>query len=222
MEPRKEHSGHEHHEHHGHGHLQTHPSQGHLEPRRPSRDELSHIQGWGADLDRKNRPAVPMERTPPRFIDAKPGALEQQPETVEVLVSPERPGITPIFGTAQPPSGLSGMIRRLAFKSTENDLRHWLLLLLADRVNVVEGIAEDLSRGHVPNILGEMGIKSEIKHNPAGLAKKVAITAAVVGTAVYLMKRRGREDGGYERVGYDGDRYDGDRYEAERYYRQDR
>ncbi|QOY96111.1 hypothetical protein IM543_09920 [Massilia sp. UMI-21] len=209
METRKEDTAHHHHGHdHQHGHLQMHPSQGHLEPRRPSREALSHIQGWGADLDRKNRPAVPMERTPPRFIDAKPGDPPQQPETVEVLVSPERPGITPIFGTAQPPSGLSGMIRRLAFKSTENDLRHWMLLLLADRINVVEGIAEDLARGHVPNILGEMGIKAEMKHNPAGLAKKVAITAAVVGTAVYLMKRRDRGDS----------RHDGDRY-GERYYR---
>ena len=215
MEPRKEHTGHHHHGHdhshdhdHDHGHLQAHPSQGHLAPRRPSREELSHIQGWGADLDRKNRPAVPMERTPPRFIDAKPGDPPQQQETVEVLVSPERPGITPIFGTAQPPSGLSGMIRRLAFKSTENDLRHWMLLLLADRVNVVEGIVDDLAHGHVPNILGEMGIKAEMKHNPAGLAKKVAITAAVVGTAVYLMKRRDRDA-----VGYEGDRY------GKRYYR---
>ena len=188
--------GHDHkHDHdHGHGHIQQHPSQGHIAPRRPSRDELQHIQGWGADLDRKDRPGVPMERTPPRFINQPEGDPPQQQEKVEVLVSSERPGITQLFGTVQPPSGLSGMLRRLAFKASENDLRHWLLLLLTDRVNVVEGVAEDLARGHIPNILGEMGIKAEMKHNPAGLAKKVAIAAAVVGTAVYLMKRRGRDD----------------------------
>jgi hypothetical protein len=107
-----------------------------------------------------------------------------------VLVSTERPGITPIFGTRQPPSGVSGMIRRAAFKTTENDLRHWLLLLLADRVNVVEGLVDDLAHGHVPNMLGEMGIKAEWKHNPAGLVKKAAIATALVGTAVYLMKGR--------------------------------
>lgn len=184
---------HEHgHGHEEHGHVHAHPSQGHLVPRRPSPEELKHIQGWGADLDRKNRPAVPMERTPPRFIDAKEGPLEQQPERVEVLVSPERPGITPIFGTAQPPAGLSGAIRRVAFKSTENDLRHWLLLMLADRVNVVEGVVDDLAHGHVPNILGEMGIRSEWKHNPAGLVKKAAIAGAVVGAAWYLLNRRER------------------------------
>jgi hypothetical protein len=177
-------------QHHDHDHLHAHPAQGHLAPRRPSREELGHIQGWGADLDRKNRPAVPMERTPPRTVDAKPGDPPQQRENVEILVSPERPGITPIFGTAQPPSGLSGTIRRLAFKSTENDLRHWMLLLLADRVNVVEGVVQDLARGHVPNILGEMGIKAELKHNPAGLARKALIATAVVGTAWYLLGRR--------------------------------
>ena len=179
---------------HDHGHIQQHPSQGHIAPRRPSRDELQHINGWGADLDRKDRPGVPMERTPPRFINQPEGDPQQQQEKVEVLVSSERPGITQVFGTVQPPSGLSGMIRRAAFKASENDLRHWLLLLLADRVNVVEGIADDLARGHIPNVLGEMGIKAEMKHNPAGLARKVAIAAAVVGTAVYLMNRRERDD----------------------------
>ena len=194
---------------HDHGHIQQHPSQGHIAPRRPSRDELQHINGWGADLDRKDRPGVPMERTPPRFINQPAGDPPQQQETVEVLVSSERPGITQVFGTVQPPSGLSGMLRRLAFNASENDLRHWLLLLLADRVNVVEGIAEDLARGHIPNILGEIGIKAELKHNPAGLAKKAAIVAAVVGTAVYLMKRRDRDD---------DDRY----VSYERSYRDDR
>lgn len=211
MEPRNELQHHHHHAHghdHDHGHLQQHPSQGNLMPHRPSRQELQHINGWGADLDRKDRPAVPMERTPPRFIHQWEGDLPQQPERVEVLVSPERPGVTQLFGTAQPPAGLSGMIRRLAFKSTENDLRHWLLLLLADRVNVVEGVVDDLAHGKVPNVLGEMGIKAELKHNPAGLAKKALITTAVVGAAWYLLKSRDRDEG----------RYDGDRY-GERYYR---
>ena len=29
--------------------------------------EFTHIEGWGADLDIENRPAYPMERTPPRL-----------------------------------------------------------------------------------------------------------------------------------------------------------
>jgi len=180
------------HQHHGRGHADEHQNDYPMVPQRPSREQLAHIKGWGADLDRKNRPAVPMERTPPRFIHAHEGKLPQQPENVEVLVSTERPGITPIFGTAQPPKGLSGMMRRLAFRWSENDMRHWLILLAADRVNVVEGIGEDLAQGKVPNVFAEMGIKSEWEHNKAGLVKKAAIATAVVGTAVYLMRRRDR------------------------------
>jgi hypothetical protein len=192
MDTRRDSTTHDHH-HHGHeNHVHAdHQNDHDLTRHVPDREQLKQrIKGWGADLDKKNRPAVPMERTPPRFIHQHEGQIEQQAETVEVLVSPERPGITPVFGTRQPPSGLSGMIRRAAFKTTENDIRHWLLLLLADRVNVVEGVVDDLAHGHVPNVLGEMGIKAEWKHNPAGLVKKVAIATAVLGTAVYLMKGR--------------------------------
>jgi hypothetical protein len=159
-----------------------------IRPRKTAAD-MAHIQGWGADLDRKNRPAVPMERTPPR-LDFQPDHIEQQQTDIAVFVSPERPSITPLFGTSVPPSGISGMIRAAAFKTTENDIRHWLLLILADRVNMVEGLVDDLSRGHVPNVLGEMGIKAEWKHNPAGLVKKAAVAGAVVGIAWYLMGRR--------------------------------
>jgi hypothetical protein len=157
--------------------------------RRPERD-MSHIQGWGADLDRKNRPAVPMEHTPPRLDGAPVAPPSQQPLTTEVFVSPERPGITPLFGTSAPPKGLSGMLRRLAYKMTENDIRHFILLMLADRINVVEGVGEDLLRGHVPNVLGEMGIKAEWEHNPGGLVRKAAVVAAVGGIAYYLLRRR--------------------------------
>ncbi|TWI69678.1 hypothetical protein IP91_00751 [Pseudoduganella lurida] len=155
--------------------------------------DRSAIAGWGADLDRKNRPAVPMERTPPR-IDAPLTQPEQQKETVEILVSPERPHITPLFGTPNPPRGLSGALRRAAFKRTENDVRHWFMLMAADRVDVVEGLVDDLARGHVPNILGEMGIKAEWQHNKAGLAQKVVIGAAVLGIGYWLLNRRGDRD----------------------------
>jgi hypothetical protein len=163
----------------------------HQQRHRPSREQLAHIQGWGADLDRTDRPAVPMERTPPRFIHPH-AHIPQQVQNVEVFVSPERPGITPIFGTAQPPRGLSGMIRRLAYKLTENDIRHWLLLYAADRIDVVEGIGDDLSRGRLPNVLAEMGIRAELQYNPAGLVKKAAITTALAGGVWYLMSRRNR------------------------------
>jgi len=155
-----------------------------------TKDDFSHIEGWGADLDHKNRPAYPMERTPPRLEGVHWDTPEDQPVRMKVYHSTERPGITPVFGTSAPPSGLSGKIRDVAFKLSENDIRHWLLLLFADRVNVVEGIGEDLMSGHIPNIFAEMGIKSEFKHNPAGLARKAAVATAVIGLGYYLLKRR--------------------------------
>lgn len=108
--------------------------------------DRSQIPGWGADLDRRNRPAVPMERTPPRLEGVHWDEPEQQPQHIEVLHSIERPGITPVFGATVPPSGLSGVLRRRAFGYSENDARHWMTLLMADRVNVVEGIVDDMRR----------------------------------------------------------------------------
>ena len=174
-----------------HGHSQQEHAQAHERARAPRvTPDMSHIQGWGADLDRKNRPGVPMERTPPRLDGAPASPPTQQVQHVEVFVSPERPGVTPVFGTSAPPRGLSGLMRRLAYKSTENDIGHWMLLLLADRVDMVEGIGEDLMHGKVPNVLGEMGIKAEWRHNRAGLVRKAAVATAVAGAAYYLLKRR--------------------------------
>src|SRR6476661_4908403 len=129
--------------------------------RRNQGGDRANIQGWGADLDRANRPAVPMERTPPRLDNVHWDEPEQQHSHVKVYHSVERPGITPVYGTSTPPTGLSGKMRDLAFKYSESDMRHWLILLLADRVNVGEGLLQDLAHGHVPNIYREMGGPAE-------------------------------------------------------------
>ena len=150
------------------------------------------IQGWGADLDPQARPAFPRERTPPRFINAHWENLEHQPRTVKVFHSTERPGLTPVFGTAQPPSGMSGMLRGAAFRYRENDLRHWLMLLFADRVNVVEGIIDDLAHGHVPNLFREMGGPAEWRYNRAGFYRKAAIAGAVFGLVLMMNSARKR------------------------------
>jgi hypothetical protein len=155
-------------------------------PQRQAPAEFAHIKGWGVDLDHKNRPAYPMERKPPRLEGVHWDHPEQQQETVEVLVSVERPSITPIFGTTLPPSGLSGSLRRTAFRYSENDLRHWMLLLFADRVNMVEGIGSDLMRGKVPNIFAEMGGKAEFKYNREAAITKAVVVSSVVGIGLLL------------------------------------
>jgi hypothetical protein len=160
--------------------------------RRAQAADRSHIQGWGADLDRANRPAVPMERTPPRLDNVHWDAPEQQHSHVKVYHSVERPGITPVYGTSAPPAGLSGKMRDLAFRYSENDLRHWLILMLADRVNVGEGLLQDLAHGHVPNIYREMGGPAELRYNRAGFVKKAAVTTAVLGLAYVWVRGRRR------------------------------
>src|SRR4051812_46724371 len=148
------------------------------------------IAGWGADLDPAMRPAVPKERTPPRLDGVHWTQPEKQRQTVKVFHSTERPGLTPVFGTSVPPSGVSGMIRGAAFRFSENDLRHWLMLLFADRVNMVEGILDDLAHGHVPNFFAEMGGPAEWKHNRQGFIRKAFIAGAVVGVLYYANQRR--------------------------------
>jgi hypothetical protein len=156
--------------------------------------DFSHIKGWGIDADPENDPTYPMK--PHRTDAEQTGYSWERPtlqtETVEVLQSNERPNLTAVFGTSTPPSGLSGMIRRYAFKYSEGSWGHWIPLLLADRVNVVEGVIDDIRHGHVPNIFAEKGWKAEWKHNPKGLVTKVATTVLVATALVALVTRRNK------------------------------
>ena len=154
-------------------------------------NKYAHINGWGIDADPENEPTYPMKKYTgddhERLNWQRPTL---QPETVEVLKSNERPNISAVFGTSCPPSGLSGMIRRFAFRYSESSYGHWLPLLLADRVNVVEGLIDDIKKGYIPNIFAEKGLKAEWKHNPRGLALKVLTTALVTVAVVKLLSSR--------------------------------
>lgn len=142
--------------------------------------KYAHIKGWGIDADPENEPTYPMKHyngdDHKRLNYDRPS---QQPETVEILHSNERPGVTAAFGTSSPPSGLSGKLRRHAFKYSEGRWNHWLTLLLADRVNMVEGIIDDLRKGHFPNIIAERGWTAEWKYNRKNFIKNIAIGTGV-------------------------------------------
>jgi hypothetical protein len=148
------------------------------------------IKGWGADLDPANRPAYPKERIPARNTGVHWDKLDQQVQNVRVYHSTERPGITPVFGTSTPPMGVSGKMRDIAFKFSENDIRHWMILLMADRINVVEGLVDDLRKGYIPNIFKEMGWGAELKHNRAGFMKKAAVSVGLLSLGIVLLQRR--------------------------------
>ena len=154
----------------------------------------TRIKGWGVDADAENDPTYPMRV---RDNEGHKGydweRPPQQPASVEVLHSNERPNLSATFGTSTPPAGLSGMIRRFAFNYSESAYAHWLPLMLADRVGVVEGVVDDVAHGHLPNVFGEMGWNAEWKHNRRSLVTRVAVGAAVVSLAV-LFFRRNRHD----------------------------
>lgn len=117
---------------------------------------------------------------------------QQQPRSVEVLQSNERPTLTRVFGTSVPPSGVSGMLRRYAFRFSEGSAGHWLTLILADRINAVEGIADDLRHGTVPNIFAERGWHAAWKYDRTNVIKKVAIGAALTAAVVtFVVMRKG-------------------------------
>ena len=156
-----------------------------------NRERFAHIPGWGADLSPDDRPAYPKERIPARLPGLHWSEPDQQVDTVEVLRSTEREGkLTPVFGSTVPPKGVSGIVRRLAFKFSENDLRHWLLLMAADRTDVVEGLVQDVAKGRLPNIPAEMGIRAAWTHDKPGLMKKAALSAVLLGTLIVISKHR--------------------------------
>lgn len=154
-------------------------------------DNYTHIKGWGIDADPKNEPTYPMKKYTgddhQRLNYERP---VQQTESVEILHSNERPNLTAVFGTSTPPSGLSGIIRRYAFKYSEGSFAHWIPLILADRVNMAEGIIDDLKHGYIPNIFAERGWKSEWKYNRKGLVTKVAAGVVVTAVAAALLSNK--------------------------------
>ena len=75
------------------------------------------IEGWGVDRRQEDRPGVPMERQ---------------------TSQPDAPRAPVIRSSAVPPRGLSGFLRRRAYRIPDHEPRHWLFLMVADRVDAVE------------------------------------------------------------------------------------
>jgi hypothetical protein len=154
----------------------------------------SSVVGWGVDNDPDNDPTYPMRD---RSREDKggmnwPRPPQQQPQ-VEILRSVEHVRLPAAFGTASPPKGLSGAIRRLAFRWSESQLAHWLLLIFADRVNVVEGNIADLFRGRLPNHYREMGLGASWEHDKSrflirGAIGVAAVAVVAVGVTVLLTR----------------------------------
>jgi hypothetical protein len=151
-------------------------------------EKQSQFKGWD-----KDEPATSVKKLTGdddnRLDYEKP---VQQETDIEILQSIERPSLTSVFGTSVPPSGLSGMLRRFAYRFSESSFGHWIPLLLADRINVVEGIIDDLRSGHIPNIIKERGWSAEWKYNRKELITKVAAGIVITAAMIFLLTRKQR------------------------------
>jgi hypothetical protein len=131
-------------------------------------DELrARIPGWGADLDPADRPAVPRERFDPGASGAHWDFPERQEERWPRERSIEHKFLTPVFGTACPPKGLSGVLRKVAYaRYSEGRAAHWLTLLAADRVDAVESHLRSFATLHPDNPVTETGVLGEFRRHP--------------------------------------------------------
>lgn len=104
-------------------------------------DQLrARIPGWGADLDPAVRPSHP-KLLPPDVTryGAHWDLPERQPQHAPRERSVEHAHLTPAFGTAQPLAGPAGAVRRRAYERySEARTAHWMLLVAADRVDVLQ------------------------------------------------------------------------------------
>jgi hypothetical protein len=71
-----------------------------------------------------------------------------------------------VFGTTCPPTGLSGAIRKLAYaRYSEGQAAHWLLLIGADRVDMVEHALRSFLTLRPDNPITQTGVRAEITHH---------------------------------------------------------
>ncbi|HVF70486.1 MAG TPA: hypothetical protein VM940_02660 [Chthoniobacterales bacterium] len=162
----------------------------------PTRIDPSQVKGWGVDADPENDPTYPMKnRTNAEHRGYTWERPAQQPASVEVLHSNERPNLSAVFGTSTPPRGLSGMLRRFAFRYNESNYGHWLPLMAADRIGVIEGFFYDLAHGRFPNVFVERGWRADWKHSrPSLIARMIARVVLILGLALLVAVLRERSE----------------------------
>ena len=132
----------------------------------------ARIPGWGADLDPRDRPSVPRERFDPGATGAHWDFPERQEEKWPRERSVEHKFLTPVFGTSCPPKGLSGVMRKLAYRRySEARAAHWLILIAADRVDAIESHVRSFATLRPDNPITQTGVLSEFSHH--GIASRI-------------------------------------------------
>ena len=126
----------------------------------------ARIPGWGADLNPEDRPSYPKLQYQDGLTGAHWEFPDRQPEKEPRERSIEHAFLTPVFGTAQPLKGLSGAIRRYSYaRFSEGRAAHWLLLVLADRVDAWEEHLRSFATLHPDNPITQTGVRGEFTHD---------------------------------------------------------
>lgn len=129
------------------------------------------IFGAGADARMGERPGVPMEKEPPEPAgNAHWITPDRMPDPGYVLKRKGLDELTPVFGTTVPPRGLSGLMRTAAYEIPEHFTSHWLLLLAADRVDVLE----DRLKRYLPFALAAGGLYLAFRPRRKTLFRRLA------------------------------------------------
>ena len=115
-----------------------------------------------------------------------------------------------MFGTAQPLRGMSGAIRRYAYTFSEGRTAHWLLLIVGDRVDVLESRVEALLKGSPTTRSPRPACspssstrafrtrfgqhRADLKHQPIDLLLWAAPYLAIAGGDLHARASGGRQD----------------------------
>ena len=173
------------------------------------------VAGWGVDLDPKIAPPCLRKTSTPELTGAHWDFPERQIPRYAREKTPEHKFLTPVFGTALSARRALGVIRRYAYRFSEGRVAHWVLLMFADRIDVIESRIKSFFSGRPDNIFAESGLKAEftrhglrsrlgqhradVKHMPLD-ALWLLGTTVVTGAAIFALsngiahriRRRGR------------------------------
>jgi len=170
------------------------PARGHRRNGLPA--DPRSIHGWGLDLDKAKRGVFPRElRSDVRTL--RGDVKHWQTATTVVDISNELPGLSPVFGDTLPARGLAGALRHWAYEYGEGTSRHWMTLMLADRVERVGRSLADVLRGRPDNIFAEKAWRTRLTHRAAersDSATKMTAAIAVLAGVGALMLWQARRD----------------------------
>lgn len=155
-------------------------------PRAPAGEGPAEGEGAiGFDESPEMRPGVPRETEPRPAEGSHWTAPDRQTARRGHLHRKGLDRLTPVFGTVQPPRGLSGLVRRIAYRVPEHRARHWMMLLVADRIDVAEGRLGD-ALGRPLRQRGFEGVGRAAERNPVVFL--AGLVAASIGTAMVLRR----------------------------------